>query len=109
MRKLLILTAALTLGACANLDTPEEKYFATVAAVKAAGDAAETYVLACKEMPADHGCRDKFPAIHGGAKALKAASKQADKVFVEKSSTYYNLSFSAVDNAIMNLKRIIGE
>ncbi len=102
-----LLLCTLALAACSHIETPEERYYATVSFVKATGEVAEVYVDACNKLPKDDPCRDKFPAINSGAKTLKTAMAEANRVFVTKDSPFYDLSLTAAQNAALHLRTVL--
>lgn len=103
------LIALLALSACSTLDTPQERYYALTVGVTQVGNVVEKYVDVCKnELPVDDKCHDKLPAINAGARALQSNARELDKIFVSGDSTYYNLSLTLTENAINNLKQLVG-
>lgn len=108
MKKLYLL-AVLPMMACSQINTPEERYYAANNAVIVALRTTDSYIKECKKQPSDDPCYDKFPAINKSVKTLNSALEQADRVFVTKDATYYDLAISAVDNAVDEIRNILKE
>lgn len=107
--KKLMLVAALALPACANIKTPEDRYYATLTTATAAMNVAQGYADACLERETSDPCYKVLPKVGDAVVALKKAKDQADKVFVTKDSAYYDLSLTATENATNALQTLLKE
>lgn len=103
MKRYLLLP--LLLAACSQ--SPEERYYSLNGAITVTARAAEAYVDDCKAKPAENPCHEKLPKIRDGAKTLKTALAQSDRVFVTKDSQFYSLSQTVVENALKNLQALL--
>jgi hypothetical protein len=107
--RLIYIAPLLCLMGCSTLDTPQSKYYALTVAVTEVANITEKYVDTClNALPVDDKCHDKLPAINAGAKALQSNARELDKIFVSGDSAYYNLSLTLTENAINNLKQLVG-
>lgn len=107
--RIILFAILLLLPACSALQSPADRYYATVTFVKATGELAQIYVDTCKQQTTDAPCRRKFAAINSGAMLMKNVSSQADKIWVSKDSKYYDLSLTAAQNAALALRNILEE
>lgn len=106
--KLSYILPILCLTACSY--TPQEKYYTITVGVTEVANITERYVDTClNDLPEDDKCHDKLPAINKSAKALQSTVKELDKIFTSGDSEYYNLSLTLTENALNDLKKLIGE
>lgn len=107
--RLIYILPLLCLMGCSTLDTPQDKYYALTVGVTEVANITEKYVDTCLNvLPVDHNCHDKLPAINAATRALQSNVKELDKIFVSGDSAYYNLSLTLTENAINDLKQLVG-